>query len=144
MKKTYFPYFQIAGSIFNIDIRGLPIEMLYNAFDVPADKKYVEGHYTAANHVNLSTELNSLYVYCDLIESQMVGDTLVPLLRIVHVNDDDPTRVTKTYERPYYIPVEQKLLQSIEIDIRDCFGRAIRFTSGDHVVAVLHFRPSSI
>jgi hypothetical protein len=33
--------------------------------------------------------LNSLYVYCPLVESRMVGDAQVPLLRIVPVEGRD-------------------------------------------------------
>ena len=38
---------------------------------------------TAESAPDLFSSLNSVYVYCDLVEAVLVGDTKVPLLRIV-------------------------------------------------------------
>jgi hypothetical protein len=92
--------------------------------------------------INLNAELNSLFVYCDIVENNIVGDSLVPLLRIVNINDSDGLKVTKTYQNPFYVPVARKDMTTVEIDIKDAFGRAIHFSSGDLVTIILHFRPT--
>jgi hypothetical protein len=43
------------------------------------------GKYVSDWVVDVKKGLNSLYVYCPLVESRMVGDPQVPLLRIVPV-----------------------------------------------------------
>ena len=40
---------------------------------------------TAERAVDLEHGFHDLYVYCDIVQSQYVGDALVPLLRIVPV-----------------------------------------------------------
>jgi hypothetical protein len=41
------------------------------------------GEYASDWVVDVKKGLNYLYVYCPLVESRMVGDVQVPLLRIV-------------------------------------------------------------
>jgi hypothetical protein len=41
--------------------------------------------------------LNSLYVYCPLVEPRMVGDAQVPLLRIVPVEGRDGEMITRVF-----------------------------------------------
>ena len=47
------------------------------------------GEYVSDWVVDVKKGLNSLYVYCPLVESRMVGDAQVPLLRIVPVEGRD-------------------------------------------------------
>ena len=83
--------------------------------------------------------INSLYVYCDKIEPQIVGDFKVPLLRIVPVGKGDV--VTKYFQNIYYFPVLTKQFRCIEINIKDTTGSPIQFEHGSSYV-VLHFRQS--
>ena len=69
-----------------------------------------------------------------------MGDALVPLLRIVHIDDKDGIRITKTYPQSFYRPVSLNYIDTIEIDIRDMYGQPIHFADGDVVVNKLHFR----
>lgn len=88
---------------------------------------------------DLTAGINSLYVYCDVIEHVPVGDTKVPLLRIVDAKGPAHEIIHTIYENPRYIPLQKKNFDSIEIDIRDCFGEKISFESGQ-VVVVLDFQ----
>lgn len=92
--------------------------------------------------VNIKRDLESLFVYCDLVEHQIVGDTMVPLLRIVPVRGKMGDYVTKTYENVHYVPASGGHVQTVEIDIRDDSGRPIPFESG-RVIVVLHLRKVS-
>jgi hypothetical protein len=42
--------------------------------------------------------LNSLYVYCPLMEPRMVGDAQVPLLRIVPMEGRDGEMITRVFD----------------------------------------------
>ena len=75
------------------------------------------------------------YIYTDIIQYQLVGDTAAPLLRIVPSN-----AACQQFARPFYFPLNRALLQSINISIRDAKGEEIKFHPADRVVCVLHFR----
>jgi len=81
----------------------------------------------------------ALYVYCDILEYTFVGDTKVPLLRIVPAEGQNGETIHRVFEEPRYIPLQKKNFDSIEIDIRDDLGNQIPFESGK-LVATLHFR----
>ena len=63
--------------------------------------------------------VNSLYVYCPLVELRMVGDDQVPLLRIVSVEGRDAEMVTRVFNPVQYCPLVVRRFQTVEIDIRD-------------------------
>ncbi|KAK3738818.1 hypothetical protein QZH41_000397 [Actinostola sp. cb2023] len=73
---------------------------------------------TAEREVDLDHGFHNLYVYCDIVESQCVGNAQVPLLRIVPVEGEDGQRVSKTFMSPQYLPVSRKEFESIEVNIR--------------------------
>jgi len=59
------------------------------------------------------------YVYCDLLEHILVGDVIVPLLRIVNLDEkmkeySNMHRITK---RVLFVPVQKKHFDTIEIQI---------------------------
>ena len=49
----------------------------------------------------------ALYVYCDAIEHQIVGDSLVPFLRLVSCIGDHGQIVEREFEKAYYLPVNK-------------------------------------
>ena len=82
----------------------------------------------------------TLYVYCSLCESQIVGDAYVPLLRTVAVQGQDGDVMTKTYGKPHYVPVNTNKFDTIEINIKNDVGENISFETGK-VICKLHFQP---
>ena len=80
-----------------------------------------------------------MYIYCDVLECVPVGDTAAPLLRIVEVNGVAGEMLLIQYDPPRYVPLQKKVFDSIEIDIRDDAGGPIAFDSGKLIVT-LHFR----
>jgi hypothetical protein len=86
-----------------------------------------------------------MYVYCDLVEPQLVGDTAAPLLKIVNID-------TKNYKYggnnivhfndPHYAPVMKSAFESVEVDLRDSVGRRLPFRFGTSCVK-LHLRRAS-
>jgi hypothetical protein len=86
---------------------------------------------------NLTAE--TLYVYCDLARHQMVGDSSVPLLRIVSAPESTTDSCVVTYPTIQYVAAKGGTVQTIEVDIRDDTGKRIPFNTG-RVVVVLHLR----
>ena len=85
--------------------------------------------------------MSSLYVYTNIIHSQYVGDSKVPLPRIVGVEGQHGKSVTKTFDRPKYLTVCRQTIDIIEIDIKDDAGDSISFQHGNYKSdKKLHFR----
>ncbi len=55
--------------------------------------------------VDLRRGFESLYVYSSMVEPRVVGDKLVPLLRIVPITGQHGEMVTTRFEHVQYIPV---------------------------------------
>ena len=95
----------------------------------------------AAREADLEQGFHDLYVYCDIIQVQFVGDALVPLLRIVPVEGVDGQRISKSFERPHYLPVSRREFETIEVNIKRDTGESVPFELGK-VLLTLHFRQS--
>jgi len=80
--------------------------------------------------------IESVYVYCDLVEHVPVGDTTM-LLRIV--NRMSKRGVHETCNPPLYIPLQKKCLDTVEINLMTDTGLAVPFRFGKSFV-VLEFR----
>ena len=89
---------------------------------------------------NLYRETNIL-VYCNIVQPQIVGDRLIPLVAIVPYQ-----KTTETYETFYavenihYIPVQTKTFQNIKVHLRSSTEKPIPFEHG-HAAITLHLKP---
>ena len=83
--------------------------------------------------------IQSLFIYLDICEYQLVGDTEAPLLQVVSTNNANENYFEKIYDSPHYVPLSRNNLETIEVDIRSDLGEPIQFQSGK-VVVKLHFR----
>lgn len=84
-----------------------------------------------------------IYVYCDLVDPQIVGDVQAPLLKIVKVEGRDGETVNAHYARPHYVPVIRQHFQTIQVETRLQSGDLVPFERGK-VILVLHFRMRQI
>ena len=117
--------------------------------DVPAHIQQMLGmnksYFTRDSRVTDSVvdmnPLDSLYVYCDVVEPRVVGDSLTPLLRIVPVEGEHGEIVTRIYNNVHYVRVQRKTFQTLEVNIRDRTGKKVPFERGTLNVT-LHFRRS--
>ena len=75
--------------------------------------------------VDLEYGFHDLFVYCDLIQSQYVGDALIPLFRIVPVEGEVGERVSKSFVHPQYVPVSRKQFETIEVNIKRDTGESV-------------------
>ena len=83
--------------------------------------------------------LHALYLYTDIIDSHLVGDANVPLLRILRLKGKHGEMIAWSYDKPHYFRVNRRHFQTVEVDIRDGSGNPVPFESGK-VIVTLHFR----
>ncbi len=94
--------------------------------------------------VDINNGFYGLYVYCDLVENQLIGDVSAPLLRIVPIQKSTVTQgdtIAHIFNIPHYVPVKLNNFEVIHIDIRTDTGEKVLFQRGKLTVA-LHFRRS--
>lgn len=98
------------------------------------------GHAYADNTMEIDLNIRSLYVYCDLLEPVIVGDTKTPLLRIVNMKETrNGANLHVTLNPITYLPVLQKHFDTVEINIMDDTGKPVPFNDGKSFI-VLDFR----
>jgi hypothetical protein len=85
--------------------------------------------------------IDSIYVYSDIVEPQLVGDAVAPLLGIVPIKAIRGSRQFFTFKVPMYLPISTQNFSSIHVSLRTTRGKPIPFPENSpNVVCVLHFR----
>ena len=87
---------------------------------------------------DLNRGLHTFFVYTDIIEDQLVGDSHVKLLRTVPVSGKTGDIVAKSFTNIHYVGLNRSTFQEIEIQITDDVGRNVQFAHG-RVTVKLHF-----
>jgi len=99
----------------------------------------VKSHFIGKFPPDMSGGRYHLFIYTDIVDQQMVGSTLVPLLRMINLSGKDGETVTHTFQAPYYMNLCRHTIESISILVCDEFGSEIPFDRGQ-VTVTLHFR----
>ena len=86
--------------------------------------------------------ITSIYVYCNIVQPQIVGNTMVLLLRTTPVGGNSGDVIAKTFTNIQYVPVQTKSFEDIEILLRTDTGDPVPFECGK-VIATLYFRKQS-
>ncbi len=94
--------------------------------------------YTGKYPIDISDSVTSLFIYCDLVTNQMVGDTRGNLLRVISTGNPDSLEYVFS-NVIQYIKVERSQITSIEILLLDDAGEEIQFAIGKTNLT-LHFR----
>ena len=89
--------------------------------------------------MDLSRGIDSLYVYADIVQTKLVGNSSVPLLGIVPITGSHGHMSFKEYSTPLYSDIAKNSFSTIEIYIMDSAGRSIPFEFGK-VTVLLHFK----
>lgn len=89
--------------------------------------------------VDVRAGLDALYVYCDLVENQIVGNVRAPLLKILPVQGIHGEIINQDFVARHYVPVLSKELQTIRISIKSDSDKMIPFEFGK-VIVKLHFK----
>ena len=107
-------------------VKPLSIMLGFGEKDVIV-KKPTESPYVA----DLTT-VSTMYMYCDIVEPQIVGDTSAQLLK----------SIAKTFTNIQYVPIRTKSFEAVEVLLRNDTGDPVPFERGK-VVITLHFRQHS-
>ena len=83
--------------------------------------------------------LNEIYVYTDIIDTVLVGNTQVPLLGYFPIQTKWGDNGYWNFNPVYYIKVKENTIRTISIRLCDETGDTIKFESGN-VICRLHFR----
>ena len=67
-------------------------------------------------------DIASIFIYCNIVQPQIVGNTSVPLLRTIAVSGKSGDVITKTFNNIQYVPVQTKSFEDIEILLRTDTG----------------------
>ena len=87
-------------------------------------------------------DIASIFVYCNIVQLQIAGNTSVPLLGTIAVSRKSADIITKTFNNIQYVAVQTKSFESIEILLRTDTGNPVPFERGK-VIATLYFRKLS-
>jgi hypothetical protein len=84
-----------------------------------------------AYNIRLQRGILSLYIYMSILENNLVGDVYVPLLRnVAIVKHAYGNMIHRIIENPIYVPINRKIVRSIEVQISDDSGENITFQDG--------------
>lgn len=103
-------------------------------------QKAIKGDQSGIDCYDLNYGIHALYVYCNLVSPQILGNTFAPLLRVVPVdNIKFGGQCHQVYTKPYFYPLACNTFQVVEAEIRQKTGDPVDFKFGDTTV-VLEFR----
>ena len=110
-------------------------------FEDSAETYYVKYTRTGSYKANLHRETNIL-VYCNIVQPQIVGDVLLPLVGIVPYQKTSESYDETFYavENIYYIPVQTKSFQNVKVHLRSSTEEFIPFEHGRATIT-LHVKP---
>ena len=107
-------------------------------------KSVTEKSETGERLVNLNLHTEAIYIYCDLIEDQIVGEEKWKLIRFLNVeNKNFGESITRSYDDPQYISLAKKYFETIHIRVCNQNKETIDFLKGICIVQ-LHFKLSKI
>ncbi len=86
--------------------------------------------------------INSIYIYCDLIKYQLVGNKEVQLLGLapVQLSRDSPQVNYFPFNPPYYLPVNRASIDEVEIQLNTENGDPFPFMANSKIVVRLNLR----
>lgn len=113
-------------------------------FNRSGETFYTRGKYMENLPADINDGLYAIYVYADIVEKRLVGDAMVPLLRVVPTEPKSNHNNFRwvRFKNVEYIPVVKNHSDTIEINIRRDNGEIVPFENGK-VVVTLHFKKLS-
>ena len=100
----------------------------------------------AVNMPDFTGGEHALFIYSSIVDHQIIGDTLAPLLRVVcpETKNIGNNMASEKYIKPYYVDLARTYIDVIDVQIRTTTGRFYPFIGGNPVILKLHFRPKQI
>ena len=94
------------------------------------------------NDLSIYLHLSTIYVYCDIVEPQVVRDTSAQLLKSIPAEGKCGDVIAKTFTNIQYVPVQTKSFEDVEVLLRNDTGDPVPFERGK-VIITLHFKQKS-
>ena len=92
---------------------------------------------------NYGLHFQRIYAYCDFVKPNIVGDSMVPILRVINVMSNEIESNEGTIYRDYvdkhFFPIALSTLRDVHIKLCDSEGEPIKFEEGNTLL-VLEFR----
>ena len=85
------------------------------------------------------TRLNEIFVYTDIIDTVLIGNTQAPCLGYFPIQSKWGSQAYWNFNPPYYIHVKDSCIRDISIKLCDEKGETVEFESGT-VICRLNFR----
>ena len=92
-----------------------------------------------ANLPPILGRINEIFVYTDIIETVLVGNSQVPMLGYFPIQSKWGDEAYWNFNPPYYVRVKDNNIRTIAIRLCDKTGDTINFESGD-VICRINFR----
>ncbi len=94
---------------------------------------------TAKYTADINGGMYSLFVYTNIVQNTIIGNSLVPLLQCVTIPNRPGEIIEENFPIPHYVPVILKEVSSIHLDIKDDTNKYIQFNWGK-IIAKFHFK----
>lgn len=99
---------------------------------------YSKGAVSTANETKNPGGKELVFVYCDIIKPQLIGDAYVKCLRIIQFPEKTAYH---NFQTIYYLPVEKTEFQVISVEITTKTGELAKLTASKKpTMLVLHFK----
>ena len=81
----------------------------------------------------------SMFVYCDILQHVVIGDSTAPLLRVIDMRKySRKPRMHTINDTPLFVPIQKKMFDTIEVNLMMDTGMPVPFVDGkSHVVLEL-------
>ncbi|EFP04198.1 hypothetical protein CRE_13794 [Caenorhabditis remanei] len=99
----------------------------------------VKNNETASSSIDFFGNISTLYVYCDVVDQTIVGNSKSSLLTVIPCKGKYGEMVQHTFPVPRYLPLMNGTIDSIKVQILSEFGDRIHFNWGSTIIT-LHFR----
>jgi len=108
---------------------------------LPLQRWRENGQHEARSAMILPARQNvtTIFVYCDILQHVIVGDTTAPLLRVVDMRRySGKPRMHTIHDTPLFVPVQKKMFDTIEVNLMTDTGMPAPFDDGkSHIVLEL-------
>lgn len=124
---------------------GFGVTFSQNILNILGLKRKAGDFYKNGTYIESTADItegfSALYVYADIVQNRIVGDSMVPLLRVVPIEkvSRKPFVNWVRFHHIQYVRVNHTQGDTIEINIRRDNGDIVPFEGGK-VVLTLHFK----
>jgi hypothetical protein len=93
---------------------------------------------------DVTRDNKTVFVYCNLVKDNLVGNVRAPLLRMVDLGlsarENAYPQVHRSYLLPQYHRIRQARFETVEFNLTNTLGENFPFRSGTCTTLVVHFR----